>query len=99
MSYNKDKDNKELKEVNTDQYIAWTKGMFVFENEPIENILKVMSRWYDFDYKFSEEILKNQRFTISVGRYDNVSKILDMMSISSNIKFSAQRNTITLFSE
>jgi ferric-dicitrate binding protein FerR (iron transport regulator) len=98
-SYDKSTGNTETKEVNTEQFIAWTKGMFVFENEPIENILKVMARWYNFDYEFKSDNLKKQRFTLSLGRYDNVSKILDMMSISSNLKFSAKGNSITVYSE
>ena len=84
-NYNKGYGTSETKEVNTEQYIAWTKGMFQFENEPIENILKAMSRWYDFNYEFKDDNLKKQRFTLSLGKYDNVTKILDMISISSNV--------------
>jgi transmembrane sensor len=97
--YNKGTGITETKEVDTEQYIAWTKGMFVFENEPIENILKVMSRWYDFDFEFKDDILKKQRFTLSLGRYDDVSKILEMIAISSNIKFLAKENSIIVYSE
>jgi hypothetical protein len=98
-TYDKGNGSIQTKEVNTERYIAWTKGMFVFENEPIENILKVMSRWYNFDYEFKDENLKRQRFTLSLGRYDKVSKIFDMISISSNVKFSAKGNSITVYSE
>ncbi len=54
LIYNKGNGNTETKEVDTEQFIAWTKGMFVFENEPIENILKIMSRWYDFNFEFKD---------------------------------------------
>ena len=97
LTYYKSSDNIETKEVNTSQFIAWTKGMFVFENEPIENILKVLSRWYDFDIEFENENIKIQRFTLSIGRYDNVSKILDMISSSSNLKFSTTGNRIKIY--
>jgi transmembrane sensor len=99
LTYYKSNGNSETKEVNTEQFIAWTKGMFVFENEPIENILKVLSRWYDFDIEFKDDNIKNQRFTISLGRYDQVSKILDMISISSDVKFSTKGNSILVNSE
>jgi ferric-dicitrate binding protein FerR (iron transport regulator) len=97
--YNKDNGNTETKEVNTEQFIAWTRGMFVFQDEPIENILKAMSRWYNFDYEFKDESLKKQRFTLSLGKYDNVSKILDMISLSSNVKFSTNGNSIIVYAE
>lgn len=85
------------RKVNTDQYIAWTKGLFVFENEPIENILQEMSRWYDFDFEFANNTLREQRFTLSLGRYDNVSKILNMISSSSGIRFSEKGKQITVY--
>ncbi len=97
--YNKGSGITETKEVNTEQFIAWTRGMFVFQNEPIENILKAMSRWYNFDYEFKDESLKKQRFTLSLGKYDNVSKILDMISISSNVRFSTNGNSIIVYAE
>lgn len=87
----------ETRKVNTDQYIAWTKGLFVFENEPIEHILSVMSRWYDFDFEFANNALREQRFTLSLGRYDDVSKILDMISASSGIRFSEKGKQITVY--
>ncbi len=87
----------ETRKVNTDQYIAWTKGLFVFENEPIENILREMSRWYDFDFEFANDNLREQRFTLSLRRQDDVSKILDMISSSSGIRFSEKGKQITVF--
>ena len=68
-------------------------------NEPIENILKVMSRWYDVDFEYNGENTKNLRFTISLGRYDNINKILNMISISSNVKFSPKGKIIIVNSE
>lgn len=94
--YDKGTRSVETKEVDTELYIAWTKGMFVFENEPIDNILKVMSRWYDFKFEFKDDNLKDQRFTISIGRYDHVSKILDLISASSELKFEAREGTIII---
>ena len=37
-NYEKTTSAVELKKVNTDIYTAWTKGMFVFENEPLDKI-------------------------------------------------------------
>ena len=97
--YNRGSGNIETKEVNTEQFIAWTKGMFLFQNEPIENILSAMSRWYNFEFKFKDESLKLQRFTLSLGKYDSITKILEMISMSSNLKFSINGNSIIVSSE
>jgi len=99
LIYNKGTGNSETKEVKTEQFIAWTKGQFVFENEPIENILKIMSRWYDFDFEFKGIDLKKQRFTLSLGRYEDINKILELISSSSNLKFSTRGNSITVYTD
>ncbi len=99
LTYNRDSKKAETKEVDTELYTGWTKGMFIFENEPIESILKTMSRWYNFDFEFKANNLKNQRFTLSLGRYDNINKILEMISISSDLKFTTKGNTIIVNSE
>jgi ferric-dicitrate binding protein FerR (iron transport regulator) len=94
FSYDKSNGNNQTQEVDVERYVAWTKGMFVFEDESIESILRDLSRWYDFDYEFKDESLKNQRFTINLGRYSNASRILEMISASSNLKFQLQEKKI-----
>lgn len=85
--YNKIEGNTETIEVDAGQYLAWAEGMFAFENKPVEDILKIMSRWYTFDYEIAEPAIKNQRFTFSISKYENALKIFEMMTASSNLKF------------
>ncbi len=87
FSYDREIKRPEVKEVNIEQFIAWTKGMFVFENAPVENILTSMARWYDFGFEFENEDLKDQRFTLSLDRYENAEKILEMISATSDLEF------------
>jgi ferric-dicitrate binding protein FerR (iron transport regulator) len=99
LTYDRGTGNAETTDVNTGQFTAWTNGKFVFENEPIGNILNVMSRWYNFNFEFKDESLKNQRFTLNLSRYDDVKKILEMISISSGIKFSIRGDSVLVDSE
>jgi len=99
LTYNKGTGSTETTDVNVSQFTAWTNGKFVFENEPIGSILNVLSRWYNFDFEFKDESLKKQRFTLNIGRYADVNKILEMISISSDIKFSIKGDSIIVYSE
>lgn len=89
-------ESTEIKQVNTDQYVAWTKGKFVFENESIVNILKVLARWYNFEFTITGEQIKKQRFSLTLNRYDNASRILNLISASSSLKFEIHENKITV---
>jgi len=92
--YNKKTEEITTNTVDTEQFIAWTKGRFMFENEPIENILTKMARWYNFKFAFKDSSIKDQRFSLSLNRDEDVSKILHLFSAASSIKFSIQKDTI-----
>lgn len=77
-----------ISNVDVSQSIAWKEGLFYFEDEPIENILRTMSRWYDFEYKFKNESLKKERFTGLIKKRKNLQDILNIISRTSNIKYS-----------
>ena len=94
--YNKNTGKFNLKTVNTDLYTAWTKGIFVFENEPLDNILKKLARWYNFEFEFKDNKLKYQRFTGDLRRYDDIKKILDMISIASQVKFKIENTKVII---
>jgi transmembrane sensor len=42
---------KVIKQVNTDQAIAWKNGSFVFAHQDIATIMRAIGRWYDVDIK------------------------------------------------
>ncbi|WP_163407093.1 FecR family protein [Flavobacterium ajazii] len=77
-----------ISNVDVSRSVAWKEGVFYFEDESIENILKTMSRWYDFEYRFKSETLKSSRFTGLIKKRKNLEDILNIISRTSNIKYS-----------
>ena len=82
------------KEVDTYVYIAWKDGKFVFANESLENILKRLSRWYNTEAYYEKEKLKNYHFSGTLNRYDNIDEILNMIALTTNIKFKIENQMI-----
>ncbi len=95
-NFNKLTHKIEKHEVDIELYTAWVDGIFMFENEPIENILKKLSRWYDFEVRFENEDLKKRSFTGDLRRYDNISTILEMISIASDLEFKIEGKTVII---
>lgn len=60
--------------------LSWIEGRFVFKDEPLEHILKQLSRWYDVAISYEEPSLKAYRFTGNINRFENINVILNMLN-------------------
>jgi len=85
-----------VKTVDTEVVTSWRSGKFVFENQTFEQIMKTLSRWYDFDYRFSNEELSQMQFMGSVPRYGTFSEVLQILEASGGIKFRQKGKTILI---
>lgn len=65
---------------------AWKNGKFSFENEPIENIMRQISRWYDVDVVYQDNVAGKTVWG-SINRYSNVSKVLSVVERTGKIHF------------
>jgi hypothetical protein len=82
--------------VDASIYSAWTKGKFVFKDEKLENILSDLARWYDLDIFYTNQSLKNERFSINVNRYDNIQTLLDHLELIGGINFEINQNALII---
>jgi transmembrane sensor len=65
--------------VNVDDAVAWKNGLFNFNDNSIEEVMKQLSRWYDVDIKY-EGKLPSRRFSGEISRNVNASQLLDILS-------------------
>lgn len=82
------------KKVDAQSFIGWTKGVFIFDNETLEEIMKQLGRWYGTQTIYQSDDLKKYRFSGYVNRFDNISTILKMIEKTYNIKFNIQGKNI-----
>lgn len=86
-----------IKNVDLQSYVAWNDGLFVFEDESLENIMNTLSLWYDVDFSFSADTLKNLRFTGSISRDIPVNNILDAIASTTDVKMSLNNRNIQIY--
>lgn len=51
-----------VRTVDTSFYTSWVKGKINFKDQRLEDIMKILSRWYDMNVVYENEGLKNIRF-------------------------------------
>ena len=75
-----------LKTVSVYDEIAWKEGVFSFKRKSLEEIMVVLSRWYDLDVKFENQNLKKLGFNGTVGKDQKIEEILETIKSYGAIK-------------
>ena len=86
----------DVKDVNVAVYTDWKDSIFRFENQRLEDILTVLSNWYDVDVFYQTASVKELHFSGYMERYKDVSVILEAITLSTGVTFSIQGKTIVV---
>lgn len=84
----------DVKDVNVAVYTDWKDGISRFENQRLEDILAVLSNWYDMNVFYQTVSVKELHFSGYMERYKDVSVILEAITLSTGVTFSIQGKTI-----
>ncbi|WP_018339401.1 FecR family protein [Butyricimonas synergistica] len=84
----------DVKEVDVEVYTTWMHENFRFQSETVEEIMKKLARWYNIDVVYLGESVKGYHFTGYLPRYADISKVLDLLSLTTKIKFELKGKTI-----
>lgn len=66
--------------VDTEIVTSWRSGTFVFEGQNLEQIMKALSRWYNFDYEFADKTLANTEFMGSIPKYGKFTEVVEIFN-------------------
>ena len=75
------------REVNVESYISWTRDQFSFSEERLEDLLKKISRWYDVEFVFDDEEIKDYKFSGFMPRYESITNLFEILEQSANVSF------------
>ncbi|RQO77782.1 anti-sigma factor [Pedobacter sp. KBW01] len=85
-----------LNKVNAEDAIDWKNGMFIFQDEELQSIMKRVSRWYNVEIIYDKGVDRSERFGGGVSRYDKVSKVLETLQFTGDLKFKVEGRRITI---
>ena len=77
----------EVKKVDTSLYISWLNGEYRFKNTRLEDIVGQLSRWYDVDFRFENNVLKDKRIAGIIYRYENLDFAIRVLERVANVDF------------
>lgn len=85
-----------VQNVDTDLYVSWVKGQFIFEGKSLEEIMNILTRWYDINIFYQNEDIKDIKFSGKFYKYNSIDQILEMISITDKVEINKNKKTIIL---
>ncbi len=85
-----------VRKVEARYYISWTENRFLFEEEPLEMIVRRLARWYNLEFEFIDPELKMSCFTGALPKYEDISKAFELLEMTTNVRFIMNQQTITI---
>lgn len=89
-------DQVKVTEADTEEAIAWKNEIFVFNNSPIENIMREVSRSYDVEVVYEGGRPLDKFNIMGVPRNVPVSQILKILELTEKVKFEIEGRRITV---
>jgi len=83
----------QLRNVDTEMAIAWKNNQFMFESENIQNIMRMVERWYNVRVDYEGDIPKDE-FSGAVSRFDNLSEVLKILELTGKVHFKVEGRRI-----
>ncbi len=98
QQYRLDKSTGEsvVQQVEVRLYTGWTEGMFVFKNQRLEDVMRMLARWYSMEVRYKRESVKDLRLSANLGRYEHVDTLLQIIELVNKIKIERRENVILL---
>lgn len=75
------------KEVEVKSFTSWKDGRFVFEQQPLEDIMRTLERWYDIRVIFRDEGAKRISLSGNLKRYGDFSQVMKMLQMTGDVRF------------
>lgn len=80
--------------VDIEEALAWKDGLFMFNDENLENIMKKVERWYDVEIDFQQQELRQKHFSGTVSRFGKVSQVLKTLELTGSVHFKIEGRKI-----
>jgi len=94
--YNKTDETVLLKSVNTFYETSWRLNEFNFNGKSLEEVMAVLSRWYDVEIEIQLKNKEDFKYIGTIGKNQNIEIILLTLKNTNNLNYEIAENKITI---
>ncbi len=84
--YKEDTQKVCIENVEVDKFMAWRDGNLIFRDDPMEDVVRRLSRWFNVEIIFDDAEIKSYIYTATF-RNENIEQVLKLLKLSAPIDY------------
>lgn len=96
LAFNKENRTAEVLHVDVGYYTAWRDGWFRFRDVRLEELMKIMMRWYDVKVVYKDPEVKNYLFGCNFNRWSSIASLIRVFGQNGKIKIEQKDDMLIL---
>lgn len=96
--FNKATSEASVRNIDIERVTSWRHGRFVFEEQSLAQIMRDLSRWYNFEYEFTDRDAAETIFMGSIPRYSNFKTAIIILEKSGGLRIDVHDNKVRISS-
>jgi len=85
-----------ISQVDITPYIAWNTGTFVFDDCTLEQLMRVLSHWYNKHIEFYEEDIRQMRLTGEIDKYESIIPTMEAIHKVTGLRIEVRKQGILI---
>lgn len=92
--WHKENEEFQLKKVDTEDVVAWRYGVFVFNEDDIEVVTRMLSRWFEVKFVFDGGRSRHHTFSGKMSKDESLEAILNILTLAGGPEFRLEGGTV-----
>jgi ferric-dicitrate binding protein FerR (iron transport regulator) len=85
-----------VRRVNPKMFTIWRDGRYVFENEKLTEVFKVVERWYDVEIIYDEKYFSGMFFSGVIKRNKDAKHFLELLNLTIPVRYEIESDKIKI---
>nr|WP_246581407.1 FecR family protein [Echinicola shivajiensis] len=84
-----------VQKANIEVAVGWKNRMFVFEDEPLESIMRKIARWYDVKVEYGSDI-RTKKFSGIISQDNEINSVIELLESTEEVAISFESESTLL---
>ena len=94
--YHREQKSVTESKVDVEKHFSWREGIFIFKKDPLDVIMKKISRYYNINIVISNKVLAGETFSGYLDVKDNVENVIKTIKETTDFEYNITENEILI---